>query len=77
MINTDKKTILGWNFLTNWLSGIALIYDFVDLVRILKIVEWDGFLTEILYSLIFHALHLPTTIKMVFLFVINLFSNKI
>ncbi len=26
LINTDKKTILGWNFLTNWLSGIALIY---------------------------------------------------
>jgi hypothetical protein len=25
LINTDKKTILGCNFLTNWLSDIALI----------------------------------------------------
>jgi hypothetical protein len=25
-ISTDKKTILGWNFLVNWLAGVALIY---------------------------------------------------
>jgi hypothetical protein len=25
-INTDKKTILGWNFLANWFAGVALIY---------------------------------------------------
>ena len=26
LVNTNKKTILGWNFLVNWLPGIALIY---------------------------------------------------
>lgn len=25
-INTDKKTILGCNFLVNWFAGVALIY---------------------------------------------------
>jgi solute:Na+ symporter, SSS family len=25
-INTDKKIVLGWNFLVNWFAGIALIY---------------------------------------------------
>lgn len=25
-ITTDKKTVLGWNFLVNWLAGVALIY---------------------------------------------------
>ena len=23
---SNKKTILGWNFLANWLAGIALVY---------------------------------------------------
>jgi hypothetical protein len=23
---TKQKTILGWNFLVNWLAGVALIY---------------------------------------------------
>jgi hypothetical protein len=26
LIKTDKKTILGWNFLANWFAGVALIY---------------------------------------------------
>ena len=57
-ITTDKKTILGWNFLANWLAGVALIYGmtfgigkliFGDLITggILLFIAGVGFLIEL------------------------------